>query len=133
VPLVSLAARQALVDRAHAQPGQKVLVHAGSGGLGSTVIQGPTEGGFDKPVQSPSATPRQEAQAPVGLSAYRIEILPLWAPWAPAVSCLGGGVPGINGAFAPYTGRRAIRRVTPCPTPPPAGIAAASGAAADPP
>src|SRR6266540_2151599 len=39
VPLVSLAAWQALVDRAHAQPGQKVLVHAGSGGLGSTVIQ----------------------------------------------------------------------------------------------
>jgi NADPH:quinone reductase-like Zn-dependent oxidoreductase len=39
VPLVSLAAWQALVDRAHTQPGQKVLVHAGSGGLGSTVIQ----------------------------------------------------------------------------------------------
>jgi NADPH:quinone reductase-like Zn-dependent oxidoreductase len=39
VPLVSLAAWQALVDRAHAQPGQKVLIHAGSGGLGSTVIQ----------------------------------------------------------------------------------------------
>ena len=39
VPLVALAAWQALVDRAHVQPGQKVLVHAGSGGLGSTVIQ----------------------------------------------------------------------------------------------
>ena len=39
MPLVSLAAWQALVDRAHVQPGQKVLVHAGSGGLGSTVIQ----------------------------------------------------------------------------------------------
>ena len=39
VPLVSLAAWQALVDRAHTQPGQKVLVHAGAGGLGSTVIQ----------------------------------------------------------------------------------------------
>ena len=39
VPLVSLAAWQALVDRAHVQPGQKVLVHAGSGGLGSTAIQ----------------------------------------------------------------------------------------------
>jgi len=39
VPLVSLAAWQALVDRARVQPGQKVLVHAGSGGLGSTVIQ----------------------------------------------------------------------------------------------
>jgi NADPH:quinone reductase-like Zn-dependent oxidoreductase len=39
VPLVSLAAWQALVDRAHVKPGQRVLVHAGSGGLGSTVIQ----------------------------------------------------------------------------------------------
>jgi NADPH:quinone reductase-like Zn-dependent oxidoreductase len=39
LPLVSLAAWQALVDRAHVQPAQKVLVHAGSGGLGSTVIQ----------------------------------------------------------------------------------------------
>ena len=39
VPLVALAAWQALVDRADVQPGQKVLVHAGSGGLGSTVIQ----------------------------------------------------------------------------------------------
>jgi NADPH:quinone reductase-like Zn-dependent oxidoreductase len=39
VPLVSLAAWQALVDRARVKPGQKVLVHSGSGGLGSTVIQ----------------------------------------------------------------------------------------------
>lgn len=39
VPLVALAAWQMLVDRAHVQPGQKVLVHAGAGGLGSTVIQ----------------------------------------------------------------------------------------------
>jgi NADPH:quinone reductase-like Zn-dependent oxidoreductase len=39
VPLVSLAAWQALVDRAQVKPGQKVLVHAGAGGLGSTVIQ----------------------------------------------------------------------------------------------
>jgi NADPH:quinone reductase-like Zn-dependent oxidoreductase len=39
VPLVSLAAWQALVDRAQLKPGQKVLIHAGSGGLGSTAIQ----------------------------------------------------------------------------------------------
>ncbi|MDL5205857.1 NADP-dependent oxidoreductase [Streptomyces sp. ALI-76-A] len=39
VPLVALAAWQILVDRAHVRPGQKVLVHAGAGGLGSTVIQ----------------------------------------------------------------------------------------------
>ena len=39
VPLVALAARQALADLARVKPGQKVLVHAGAGGLGSTVIQ----------------------------------------------------------------------------------------------
>jgi NADPH:quinone reductase-like Zn-dependent oxidoreductase len=39
VPLVALAAWQILLDRADVQPGQKVLVHAGAGGLGSTVIQ----------------------------------------------------------------------------------------------
>jgi NADPH:quinone reductase-like Zn-dependent oxidoreductase len=39
VPLVALAAWQTLVDLAQVEPGQKVLVHAGAGGLGSTVIQ----------------------------------------------------------------------------------------------
>ncbi|WP_216586225.1 NADP-dependent oxidoreductase [Streptomyces brasiliscabiei] len=39
VPLVGLAAWQILVDRARLAPGQKVLVHAGAGGLGSTVVQ----------------------------------------------------------------------------------------------
>jgi NADPH:quinone reductase-like Zn-dependent oxidoreductase len=39
VPLVALAAWQALVDLAQVKKGQKVLVHAGAGGLGSTVIQ----------------------------------------------------------------------------------------------
>lgn len=39
VPLVALAAWQALVDVARVEPGQRVLVHAGAGGLGSTVIQ----------------------------------------------------------------------------------------------
>jgi NADPH:quinone reductase-like Zn-dependent oxidoreductase len=39
VPLVALAAWQALVDLARVKPEQKVLVHAGAGGLGSTVIQ----------------------------------------------------------------------------------------------
>ncbi|MEV6891442.1 NADP-dependent oxidoreductase [Kribbella sp. NPDC051137] len=39
VPLVALAAWQILVERAQVKPGQKVLVHAGAGGLGSTVIQ----------------------------------------------------------------------------------------------
>jgi NADPH:quinone reductase-like Zn-dependent oxidoreductase len=39
VPLVALAAWQILVERAKIRPGQKVLVHAGAGGLGSTVNQ----------------------------------------------------------------------------------------------
>jgi len=39
LPLVALAAWQALVEVAGVKPGQKVLVHAGAGGLGSTVVQ----------------------------------------------------------------------------------------------
>ncbi|MFB7514545.1 NADP-dependent oxidoreductase [Streptomyces sp. NPDC056144] len=39
LPLVALTAWQALVERANVQPGQKVLVHAGAGGLGSITIQ----------------------------------------------------------------------------------------------
>ncbi|OHV43465.1 NADP-dependent oxidoreductase [Pseudofrankia sp. BMG5.36] len=39
VPLVALAAWQALVDLAGMEPGHKVLIHAGGGGLGSTVVQ----------------------------------------------------------------------------------------------
>ncbi|MGY0540211.1 NADP-dependent oxidoreductase [Nocardioides sp. YJ-D4] len=39
VPLVALAAWQAMVGLASVKPGQKVLVHAGAGGLGSTVVQ----------------------------------------------------------------------------------------------
>ncbi|MEV5850431.1 NADP-dependent oxidoreductase [Streptomyces sp. NPDC051985] len=39
VPLVALAAWQILVERGRVKPGQKVLVHAGAGGLGSTAVQ----------------------------------------------------------------------------------------------
>jgi NADPH:quinone reductase-like Zn-dependent oxidoreductase len=39
LPLVALTAWQALVERADLQPGQKVLVHAGSGGVGTIAIQ----------------------------------------------------------------------------------------------
>jgi NADPH:quinone reductase-like Zn-dependent oxidoreductase len=39
VPLVALTAWQALVERANLQPGRKVLVHAGSGGVGAYAIQ----------------------------------------------------------------------------------------------
>ena len=38
-PLVALTAWQALVERANLQPGQKVLIHAGSGGVGTYAIQ----------------------------------------------------------------------------------------------
>ena len=39
VPLVALTAYQALVERANLRPGQKVLIHAGSGGVGTYAIQ----------------------------------------------------------------------------------------------
>ncbi|ASY73167.1 NADPH:quinone oxidoreductase [Sinorhizobium fredii USDA 205] len=39
VPLVALTAWQALVERANVQKGQKVLIHAGSGGVGTMAIQ----------------------------------------------------------------------------------------------
>ncbi|MER5488763.1 NADP-dependent oxidoreductase [Streptomyces sp. NPDC002812] len=39
LPLVALTAWQALVKRAHVQPGQKVFIHAGAGGLGSIAVQ----------------------------------------------------------------------------------------------
>lgn len=39
LPLVSLTAWQALVERANLQPGQRVLIHAGSGGVGTVAIQ----------------------------------------------------------------------------------------------
>ncbi|MEU2458215.1 NADP-dependent oxidoreductase [Streptomyces sp. NPDC012473] len=39
LPLVALTAWQALVERARVQPGQKVLIHAGAGGLGSVAVQ----------------------------------------------------------------------------------------------
>jgi NADPH:quinone reductase-like Zn-dependent oxidoreductase len=39
VPLVALTAWQALVERADVQRGQKVLIHAGSGGVGTYAIQ----------------------------------------------------------------------------------------------
>lgn len=38
-PLVALTAWQVLVERANVQPGQKVLIHAGSGGVGTYAIQ----------------------------------------------------------------------------------------------
>lgn len=39
LPLVALTSWQALVERANIQPGQRVLVHAGSGDLGTIAIQ----------------------------------------------------------------------------------------------
>jgi NADPH:quinone reductase-like Zn-dependent oxidoreductase len=39
LPLVALTAWQALVERANLQPGQKILIHAGSGGVGTIAIQ----------------------------------------------------------------------------------------------
>jgi NADPH:quinone reductase-like Zn-dependent oxidoreductase len=39
LPLVALTAWQALVERGNVRPGQKVLIHAGAGGVGSIAIQ----------------------------------------------------------------------------------------------
>ncbi|MGW8248307.1 MAG: NADP-dependent oxidoreductase [Acidiferrobacterales bacterium] len=39
LPLVSLTTLQGLVDRAEAQPSQTILIHAGSGGVGSIAVQ----------------------------------------------------------------------------------------------
>jgi NADPH:quinone reductase-like Zn-dependent oxidoreductase len=39
IPLVGLTAWQALVERARIKPAQKVLIHAGSGGVGTFAIQ----------------------------------------------------------------------------------------------
>ena len=39
LPLVALTAWQALVERGNVQPGQKVLIHGGAGGVGSVTIQ----------------------------------------------------------------------------------------------
>lgn len=39
LPLVALTAWQALVELGRLQPGQKVLIHAGAGGVGSVAIQ----------------------------------------------------------------------------------------------
>lgn len=39
IPLVGLTSWQALVERANVQQGQKVLIHAGSGGVGTIAIQ----------------------------------------------------------------------------------------------
>ena len=39
IPLVGLTAWQALVERASVKPGQKVLIHAGAGGVGTFAIQ----------------------------------------------------------------------------------------------
>lgn len=39
LPLVALTAWQALVERGNVQPGQKVLIHGGSGGVGTIAIQ----------------------------------------------------------------------------------------------
>ena len=39
LPLVALTAWQALVERGNVQQGQKVLIHAGAGGVGSIAIQ----------------------------------------------------------------------------------------------
>jgi NADPH:quinone reductase-like Zn-dependent oxidoreductase len=45
IPLVGLTAWQVLVDRANLKNGQKVLIHAGSAGVGTFAIQLPKHAG----------------------------------------------------------------------------------------
>jgi alcohol dehydrogenase len=45
IPLVGLTAWQVLIERAKLEPGQKVLIHAGSGGVGTFAIQLATHAG----------------------------------------------------------------------------------------
>ncbi len=45
VPLAALTAWQAVFDRATVQPGQRILIHAGAGGVGSFAIQFAREAG----------------------------------------------------------------------------------------
>src|SRR6266513_1991843 len=44
IPLVGLTAWQVLIERANLKRGQKVLIHAGSGGVGTFAIQTPGSG-----------------------------------------------------------------------------------------
>ena len=39
LPLAGLTVVQGLVDRAHARAGQRILIHAGSGGVGTFAVQ----------------------------------------------------------------------------------------------
>ena len=47
IPLVGLTAWQVLIERAKLKPGQKVLIHAGSGGVGTFAIQLAKHAGVD--------------------------------------------------------------------------------------
>ena len=39
LPLIFITAWEGLVDRAHVQPGEMVLVHGGAGGVGHIAVQ----------------------------------------------------------------------------------------------
>jgi len=47
LPLVGLTTVQGLVDRAKARPGQRILIHAGSGGVGTFAVQFAKASGLD--------------------------------------------------------------------------------------
>jgi hypothetical protein len=58
LPLVALTAWQALVEKANVQPGQRVLIHAGSGGVGTIAIQLAKHLGATSPPLPAARTPR---------------------------------------------------------------------------
>jgi len=69
VPLVALTAWQALVERANLQRGQKVLIHAGSGGVGTYAIQLAKHlGRRSPPPQAPATSNGSATSAPTSSS-----------------------------------------------------------------
>lgn len=78
LPLVSITAWEALVDKAQIKPGQQILVYGGTGGVGSIAVQLAKALGAD--VYTTASSPEKAALVP-GLSAdniinYRQEAVP---------------------------------------------------------
>lgn len=61
LPLVTITAWEALIDRARIQPGDKVLIHAGTGGVGHVAVQIAKAAGAV--VHATASTPEKQALA----------------------------------------------------------------------
>jgi NADPH2:quinone reductase len=74
LPLVALTAWEGLVDRANVQPGQKVLVQGGSGGVGHMAVQIAKALGAD--VYATASTANQSLVAELGATAIDYSTTP---------------------------------------------------------